>query len=127
MSRIRGKMNLAKLKSVVKKVKGKNGMIDCIIIPIEENDLFLSKKGSVFIDLIAFENDKIKEYTHMLKQSIDGDKYKAMTKDEQFAMPILGNLEYIDDTSSSAPVVSTELPDAKDLTVEEEQSDDLPF
>jgi len=120
-------MNLAKLKSVVKKVKGKNGMIDCIIIPIEENDLFLSKKGSVFIDLIAFENDKIKEYTHMLKQSIDGDKYKAMTKDEQFAMPILGNLEYIDDTSSSAPSVSTELPDAKDLTVEEEQSDDLPF
>ncbi len=126
MSNIRGKLNLAELKSVIRKIKNKKGEpIDCLIIPIKENGLFHSTKGAIYLDIIAFENDKIPEYTHSIKQSIPSDKFKVMTTEEKRAMPFLGNLELMKPTSDGA-VQSSELP--KDNTITEtDGSDDLPF
>lgn len=125
---IRGKLTLTKLKSVVRKMKNKKGeMIDCLIIPIKENDLFYSKKGSVFLDIVAFENDKFKEWTHSVKQSVPSEKYKVMTADEKMKVPFLGNLEVITPTSEGSNK-SDELPDDPEIENSEEAGgDDLPF
>ena len=128
MSNIRGKITLTKLKSVVRKMKNKKGeSIDCLIIPIKENDLFYSKKGSVFLDIIAFPNDKFPEFTHSVKQSMPSDKYKAMTAEEKLAVPFLGNLEVMKPTAEGV-TKSEELPDIKETTTEDAHNeDDLPF
>ena len=127
MSRIRGKMNLAKLVSVVRKRKTKSGEeIDVLIIPIKKNNLYLSQKGAVYLDIVAFESGSIKEYTHMVKQSIGGDVYKAMTDQEKRDKPILGNLEYIGDSPAPTQTASADLP-KEDIVEDTEPSDDLPF
>jgi hypothetical protein len=90
---ISGKLNLSMLHHVItEKNSGKTPgkKIKCIIIPIEENDLYLSDKGNVFLDIIAF--DSVKEdyqQTHTVKQSFKEGKY---TKEERFEKPFLGNL-----------------------------------
>lgn len=63
--------------------------IDVITIPIKNNNLFLSEKGNVFLDLIAFEvapEKRKTEDTHLVKQSLPKDK--QTDKD-----PIIGNLK----------------------------------
>jgi hypothetical protein len=90
---ISGKLNLSMLQHVItEKNSGKTPgkKIKCIIIPIEENDLYLSEKGNVFLDIIAFDsvNEEYKQ-THAVKQSFPKDKY---TKDEMKEKPFLGSL-----------------------------------
>ncbi|MBE9490868.1 MAG: hypothetical protein IMY67_11280 [Bacteroidetes bacterium] len=90
---IGGKLNLAMLKHVIMEktsAKNKKKKIKGIFIPIEENDLFLSEKGNVFLDIIAFDsvNEEYKQ-THAVKQSFDKDKY---TKEELREKPYLGSL-----------------------------------
>ena len=121
MSRIRGKLNLAALKSVVTEVTGKEGKkLKALIIPIEENHLFLSKQGSVYLDVICFESDKIPEFTHSVKQSLPKEIRDKMSKEEQNAMPFLGNLELMTPNADSGQTKSQDLPPAPNLT-------DLPF
>lgn len=97
MSNISGKLNLASLQHVIEKRKTKSGeMIDVITLPIKNNNLFLSEKGNVFFDLIAFEvaPDKRKgEDTHLVKQSLDKAVMDKMTDEQKKAMPIIGNLK----------------------------------
>jgi len=121
--RIRGKLTLTALKSVVRKMKNKDGKeIDVLIIPIEENNLFLSKKGSVYLDIIAFESDKIPDFTHSVKQSLPKE-VREQLKADGIQTPFLGNLELME-AAGAAPQESSELP------AEPEASDDggdLPF
>ena len=120
MSNISGKLNLMQLKAAIRRMDGKNGPIDCIVIPIEANHLFQGDKG-IYLDLIAFEsktkNDAIKD-THLVKQSLPKEILDAMTEDEKRSQPILGNLrvwgEYV------------EQPPQSDMTVQDEISG-LPF
>lgn len=126
-SRIRGKFNLAALKSVVRELPGKDKdkKVKCLIIPIEENNLFLSEKGAVYLDTIAFESDKIKEFTHSVKQSFSKKKMEelGLTNND---IPFLGNLEYISDgqvqntQTASSVLEQTDSPMVTDV-------DDLPF
>ena len=97
-----GKINLASLSS--HKIMGfgqkdSKESIDCIVIPIEKNNLFLSKKGNVYLDLVIFERkEPLKndeggiEQTHFVKQSLPKDVRAAMSDDERKEQPILGNL-----------------------------------
>ena len=99
-----GKLNLAALAShkIVEFPQGKEKnapKIKCIVIPIEKNHLFLSDKGNVFLDLVAFDlktpqtdKDGAVTQTHIVKQSLPKDVREKMTKEEQMAMPILGGL-----------------------------------
>ena len=120
MSNISGKLNLMQLKAAIRRMDGKNGPIDCIVIPIEANHLFRGEQG-VYLDLIAFEsktkNEKIKD-THLVKQSLPKEVLEAMSDEEKKSQPIIGNLRVWGEYQKSAP--------QSDMTVGDEK-DDLPF
>lgn len=120
MSRISGRINLAQLDGAVRTMKGKEGDVDCLVLPITQNFLFKGEKG-IYLDLIAFELDPAKRNvdskdTHLVKQSLSKKDRELMSEDEIRAMPILGNLA----------VWSDEAPVKSDMTPAPEK-DDLPF
>jgi len=94
MGNISTKVNLAGLKNAAIIKSGKNKDVDCILIPIEQNHLFKSEKGAVYLDLQGFEYKSQKadsKDTHLVKQSLPKEVFEKMTDDEKKAMPILGN------------------------------------
>ncbi len=117
MSRISTKINLAGLKHSRKMMNGQSGPIECVIIPIEANKLFVGEKG-IYLDLIGFEiaNPKGKE-THVVKQSLPLEILEKMTEEERNDMPLLGSHVVWQSSAigeaSPAPITSEE--------------DDLPF
>ena len=122
MSRISGKLNLLQLHAVRKMITGKLGAVECLVIPIEKNKLFVGEKG-VYLDLIAFEIDPAKRNaeskdTHLVKQSFSKEAREEMGEDELKSLPILGNLQVWSGTVESEPVSSNEL---------QPEEDDLPF
>lgn len=91
---ITGKINLMNLQAVKRFEKGTSGMIECLIIPIEANQLFIGKSG-VYLDIIAFDitNKKADQKdTHLVKQSFSKEVRDNMTDEQLKAVPILGNL-----------------------------------
>ncbi|MFA5715423.1 MAG: hypothetical protein WC998_06770 [Candidatus Paceibacterota bacterium] len=120
MSRISGKINLLQLHAVRKMINGQAGLVECLVIPIEKNRLFIGEKG-VYLDLIAFEIEKPKEGskdTHLVKQSFSKDMRDTMTEDELKKMPILGNLQIWSENTESNTTSSNEVQD---------ELSDLPF
>ena len=122
MSRISGKLNLLQLHAVRKMITGKLGAVECLVIPIEKNKLFVGEKG-VYLDLIAFEIDPAKRNaeskdTHLVKQSFSKEVREVMGEDELKSLPILGNLQVWSGAIESEPVSSNEL---------QPEEDDLPF
>lgn len=126
-----GKINLAALAShrvMEISVAGSTEKIKAIVIPIEKNNLHLSEKGNVFLDLVLY---KIKEpkkdkdgaitQTHLIKQSLPKEVREKMTKDEMMAQPILGSLliNDFDGTFVEKPATQDESLAGND--------DDLPF
>ena len=126
MGNISIKLNLKQLKHAQREMKGANGKkVKCLIIPIEENELFEGEKGT-YIDLTAIEiKNKVGDSkdTHLVKQNFDKDVYNAMSEEERKASPILGNA-ILWSRSEPSPQVSDSIP-AEPITGEEE--DDLPF
>ncbi len=118
---LKGKLNLAKLKSQVLDFKGKSGPVKCLVIPIEENHLFWSEKtGAVYFEFVGFESESLKEWTHSVKQSLPKEVREKMTKEEQYAYPYLGNVNVggrVDETATPSQV----------LTEIEPMTQDLPF
>ncbi|MGL5895284.1 MAG: hypothetical protein ACRCZM_11840 [Bacteroidales bacterium] len=90
------KLNLLKLSgTAVRELTGQSGAKkSCLIIPIEDNSIFVTEKGA-YIDFTAIESDKMKEASHFVKQSLPRAKYDAMSDDQRKAMPILGNMQPI--------------------------------
>ena len=93
MAHIKGKVNLAKFKSVLMTGKGKSGPVEGIFIPIKLNKLFKGKDGNLYFNFIGFETPESKFGTHMIKQSFSKEERDAMTEDEQKGQPIFGNIE----------------------------------
>ena len=122
MSRISGKLNLLQLHAVRKIITGKLGQVECLVIPIEKNKLFVGEKG-VYLDLIAFEIDPAKRNTeskdtHLVKQSFSKEVRESMGEEELKSLPILGNLQVWSGAVESEPISSGEL---------QNEEDDLPF
>jgi hypothetical protein len=120
MSRISGKINLLNLHALRKIMPGKVGPVECLVIPIEKNKLFVGEKG-VYLDLIAFEIENKKgdsKDTHLIKQSFSKEVREKMTEEQLKEMPILGNLQVWSERQESEPVSSTEV---------QNETDDLPF
>src|SRR5690606_13345668 len=94
---------------------GKNKDVDCLLIPIDQNSLFKSEKGGVYLNLIHFEMKEPKDYgDHIVKQSLPKEVRESMSDEEKQSQPILGNSKFeFTASEASAPVVDTE--------------DDLPF
>lgn len=94
MSNISIKLNLRQLKSHVMNMAGKSGPVQCLIIPIDANNLFRGEKG-IYIDLQAYELKERKDGqkdTHLVKQSLPKEVFDVLTGDEKKQLPILGNL-----------------------------------
>ncbi len=120
MSRISGKLNLLQLHAVKKVMPGQLGPVECLVIPIAKNNLFVGDKG-VYLDLIGFEIENKKgdsKDTHLVKQSLNKDIREKMTKEQLEAMPIIGNFQVWSEGTEKEPTSST--------TVLGE-ADDLPF
>lgn len=93
MSTISIKVNLRQLKHAVQVMKGTSGTMKCLIIPIDQNNLYEGEKGT-YLDLTAFELKEKKadsKDTHLLKQLLPKAVYEAMSEEQRKAQPILGN------------------------------------
>ena len=112
MENFNEKLNLMKFKkSGVMQIQGKGEVLKCLIIPIEENHLFVStdesgKPKAVYFDLIAWglQNSKYGD-THMLKQSLPKDVREKMSDEERKSQPIFGSMKPVNnaDTEYNAP------------------------
>lgn len=124
-------VNLLKLKAAVMGVKGKNQVKKCVVIPIEDNDIYskVDDNGnvSVFLNLTAWENRQQSQYgdTHMVKQSHSKEWNEAHTDEQRRDEPILGN---------ARPVIERTIESVNCPTAEVEatpfpnqEGDDLPF
>ena len=117
MANLNVKINLQNLKCACRFEKSKSGLVECLIIPLESNYLFKGEKG-VYLDLTAFELKEIKDKrTHLLKQQLPKEVFKAMSDEEKRNTPILGDVSTWEHTEA-APV--------SDLKTLDENSD-LPF
>lgn len=115
------KINLSKLKGVVKELNGKSGKVKCLILPMDENKLFEGQKG-IYLDLVGFEIKEQKgdnKQTHLLKQSFTKEELEKMTENQKNELPILGGLT--DWSKITTNTKSETLPES--VSVE----DDLPF
>lgn len=87
------KLNLTALKHGL--VKGKTEGETLICIPVKANQLYLSEKKNVYLDIVGFEfedkSDKEYKDTHLLKQSFKKEELAAMTEEQRKALPIIGN------------------------------------
>lgn len=93
------RLNLAKFnKTTIMDIQGKSGKVKCVVIPIEENGIYISDKtGNIFLDVSAYEQREIYYgQTHAIKQKVGGDKWRNMTQEERKAIPICGNMTPIE-------------------------------
>jgi len=117
MGNLNIKLNLQNLHCACRFEKGVAGPVECLIIPLEKNYLFKGEKG-VYLDLTAFElREKKENKTHLIKQTIPKEIFKAMTDEQKKATPILGDVSTWEHTEAEPK---------SDLTTMEEGSD-LPF
>jgi hypothetical protein len=101
-------------------MKAQSGEIDCLVIPIAKNNLYVGEKG-IYLDMVGFEIKTPKEGskdTHLIKQSLSKDVREKMSEEELKAVPILGNMSIGNASSGSDPVSSP---------VAQPETDDLPF
>ena len=118
MENISTTINLAATKHAIKKMKNKAGeQIDCIVIPIKDNNLFHSEKGGVYLNLIGFPVKEVKQnQTHIVKESFKKETLEAMTEEQRNNLPIFGNHSVLSRTATGEVV-----------EVSSEEDDDLPF
>ena len=124
------KIDLKKLEKVaVMNIQGKNGLIKCVVIPVEENNIFVSEKanGGIYLDLKASEVREMRfGQSHILKRTVGKEAYSKMTKEEIINMPIVGNLSPYNGQGMEATQTQT-----NETKVEQEERgnniDELPF
>lgn len=67
--------------------------VDCLAIPIELNNLSVSNSNEIYLNLVGWESDKLKDgQTHLLKQSLSKEIVERMSEDDKKNMPIMGNV-----------------------------------
>jgi len=126
MSYANGKINLAQFEHAIKEFPTKEGgKIECIIIPIEKNNIFKSDKGNLFVDFGTKDKpENFKgEFTHFMKQSVNKMKYEEM-KAKGIYPPDFGTMTIAASGGGGEqrPNVSSDLP-ADGMEIPE----DLPF
>lgn len=94
--------------SGIMNIKGRTGTKRCLVVPIEENHLFVSANDdgspkAVYLDLNAFALREPKyDQTHLVKQSLPKDVRESMTKEQLDAMPIIGGMKPFANTPINA-------------------------
>lgn len=101
MTNFNAKLNLMKLsRATITQIQGRGEVLRCLVIPVEENHLFVSvdeqtnRPKSAYLDLTAWEMQNPKyEETHMIKQSLPKEVREQMTDEQKKAQPILGGMK----------------------------------
>lgn len=128
MDNFNAKLNLLKLKRAgVMQIQGRGEVLRCLVIPIEENNIFVStddnnRPKAAYLDLTAWalQNPKYEE-THMIKQSLPKEVREKMTDEEKKAMPILGGMRPANfDVPNAAATCAAPF-------AQTQNNDDLPF
>ena len=105
-------------------LKGKNGMVDCLVIPLDANHITKSANGDYYLNMIAWENSKLKDgKTHLIKQSLSKEVREKMSDEQIKNMPILGDVKNMEPKEKEIESYSVEQP----VQDEPEKEDDLPF
>ena len=123
MSNLQIKINLTKIAGAhYIDLPGKKGPTKCIVMPVEDCNLFVGEKG-VYLNLTAMQYREQKfADSHFLKPNIPKEKFEAMTKEEQEAIAICGGVMPIQskqmdtaETSEFVPPVGEGAADGSDL------------
>lgn len=111
----------------VMSIQGKTGTKRCLVIPIEDNHLFVSANAdgspkAVYLDFNAYYLREPKyDQTHLVKQSLPKEVRESMSKEQLDAMPIFGGMTPF----NNVPVNAATTCDAPLATAQND--DDLPF
>ena len=129
-------IDLAKLQSVIKKMKGKNGEVECLVIPLSQNFLEVTtdKNDNKHINLSLysqFDPTELDDYgkngwivqSHNSKEYQDASKEEKRNEDRFPKLPFLGNIRILDGYNDETSIVENP---ANESGVYEEE-DDLPF
>lgn len=91
MSNFSIQVDLAKLSGAqVTDINGKR----CVVVPVEENEIFISTRGAAYLSLSANACTAPKYgESHLVKRRLSKDSFARMSKEERNAMPILGSMK----------------------------------
>ena len=125
MSNLSIKVNLTKIAGAhFITLPGKKGPTKCIVMPVEDCNLFVGEKG-VYLDLTAYQY-KEQKFTdsHFIKPNLPKEVFDAMTKEQQDAIDICGRVKPIQPKQMATAESNEFIP-----TVAEggEGGSDLPF
>lgn len=115
MANYKVKLDLAKLCNVqAVDVQGKK----CVVIPVDDNGIFLSQKGGIYLDLVARENTEPKYgQTHYIKRNVSKKTFAEMSNDARDSVKnIVGNLapfEFENNTAPQTPTPVSQIPETK--------------
>lgn len=124
------KLDLSKLKNAcIKNLKASSGEIKCLIIPVDDNNLFISEKtGSIYLDCTCTELQTPKyEQTHFIKRRYTKEQYYQMDAEDRKNIPILGNLSPQKEWNNNGVDNSQSQPRIQPNQVSNNNSNDLPF
>ena len=100
---LQGKINLLKLeKTGLMVVNGRSGAKLCVVIPVEENDIYVSRDESLkpkgaYLSINAWQSNSesgVDQYgnSHSVKQGFSKEFRERMGEEEMRAKPFIGNL-----------------------------------
>jgi len=106
-------------------VNGKTEGEILLVIPIKKNNLVLTEKKNVFLNIVGFEyedkSDKEYKDTHLLKQSFNKEERERLGAEFLKSLPIIGNARVSGSTSHGEPEPKSASKDVASAV------DDLPF
>jgi hypothetical protein len=125
MSNLSIKVNLTKIAgSHFITLPGKKGPTKCIVMPVDDCNLYVGEKG-VYLDLTAYQyKDQKFVDTHFIKPNLPKEVFDAMTKDQQDAIDICGGVKPIQPKQMAAAESSEFIPPVAEGA---EGGSDLPF
>lgn len=88
------KLDLSKMKNVfIKEIQGSSRTLQCVCIPIRDNNIFVSERKSIYLDMQAtpLQSERYGQ-SHLIKPKVGSENWKAMSEEERKAIPIIGNL-----------------------------------
>lgn len=125
MGNFKVKLDFSKLCGVqVVDVQGRK----CVVIPVNDNSIFLSQKGGIYLDLLAKENAEPKYgQTHFIKRSVSKKAFAELSQESKDNLKnILGNLspfEFENNTAPQTPTPVSPIPETPKVV----DVDSLPF
>lgn len=130
MENFKLRLNFAKLANTYASVVNTpNGNKMCVVIPIEENNIYISERGSILLSATAKKLREVKyNETHSITNNIPIEKYRQMSKDERDRLPIIGGLTPIvynnDNNSQQQSTQTTQRVQQQSKPI---NADDLPY